>query len=657
MTTACGHGAHSPRRSAVGACLALVVLAVGLPAEVAAQGDHPRPAPTIVVNSLTLKGLDHVSEDALRPVLATKAPGWLPWSDKPAFSREDFEADLHRIRAFCVDRGFPDAEVVSFDIQMNAAGNGVDLTVKVNEGRPTLVTDVRLEGFQAVPDRRLRYLRRRLLPVKPGQPLDRAAVATAREMLADELREHGYPYPHVAARIEQGADEYELTITLTAEPGELARFGETGIEGEATVDESVIRRSMLFAPGDLYRQSAIQETQRKLYDLELFNFVNVAPVRQPEPAAGADVHTVPMRVILTEGKHRRLSFSVGYGTEEKARAEAEYRRLNFLGGGRSVGVRGKWSSLDRGIRADFLQPFLFGPRWSLSLNAQRWDTNDPLARSIESGGYGTLIYGPGLQTSFSLTATGFYKSCRISTEGLEAALIDPSIRTLFIEIGCDPRTGGGDGQLNALSFDVRRNTAQPNPLNAFRGYALDVHLERAFPWLHGTYAYTNVSLDARHYLRLRPGRRLVLATRAQAGSINPDGGLDGNVPFDRRYFLGGSTSIRGWGRYEVSPLSGYGYAIGGFSMFQATVEARFRIAGQLGAVLFVDGGNVWENPWHFHLNDLRYAVGPGLRYNTPVGPVRVDVGYQLNPIAGLVTSDGTPQDRRWRLHFSIGQAF
>ncbi len=76
----------------------------------------------------------------------------------------------------------------------------------------------------------------------------------------------------------------------------------------------------------------------------------------------------------------------------------------------------------------------------------------------------------------------------------------------------------------------------------------------------------------------------------------------------------------------------------------------------LGAVLFLDGGNVWTQPWDFNLNDLRYDIGPGLRYNTPIGPIRADFGYQLNPIPGLLVN-GEPKPRRFRFHFSIGQAF
>jgi outer membrane protein insertion porin family len=120
--------------------------------------------------------------------------------------------------------------------------------------------------------------------------------------------------------------------------------------------------------------------------------------------------------------------------------------------------------------------------------------------------------------------------------------------------------------------------------------------------------------------------------------------------------LGGATTIRGWGRYELSPLSASGLPIGGNSLLAFSAEARAVLRGNFGGVAFIDGGNVWADSLGFKLNDLRYAVGPGLRYQTPVGPVRFDVGYQLNPLPTLLV-DGQPQRRRWRIHFSIGQAF
>jgi outer membrane translocation and assembly module TamA len=160
---------------------------------------------------------------------------------------------------------------------------------------------------------------------------------------------------------------------------------------------------------------------------------------------------------------------------------------------------------------------------------------------------------------------------------------------------------------------------------------------------------------------------VVFASRLQLGNIQPVGDDPVNVPFSKKYFLGGATSLRGWGRYEVSPLSvcaptsspcdnESGLPIGGNSMVSFSEELRAELRGKLGAVIFLDGGDVSAESWGVRFSNLHYAVGPGLRYQTPVGPIRFDFGYQLNPIPEL-RINGQPQQRRWRIHFSIGQAF
>jgi outer membrane protein insertion porin family len=182
---------------------------------------------------------------------------------------------------------------------------------------------------------------------------------------------------------------------------------------------------------------------------------------------------------------------------------------------------------------------------------------------------------------------------------------------------------------------------------------LSGHIEQAGKWLWGNYNFWSASAEARHFATF--GRTVTLATRLRAGSIVPAGDDEANVPFYRRFFLGGSSSIRGWGRFDVSPLT-EGFPVGGLTMFEGSSEIRMPLRGKFGAVAFIDFGNVWREPRNFDLGDLRYAVGPGLRYQTPIGPARFDVGYQLNPIEGLLVN-GEPQKRSFRIHFSIGQAF
>jgi outer membrane translocation and assembly module TamA len=206
--------------------------------------------------------------------------------------------------------------------------------------------------------------------------------------------------------------------------------------------------------------------------------------------------------------------------------------------------------------------------------------------------------------------------------------------------------------LSSLAFDIHRSTAD-NTLNARSGYTVDGHVEQAGRAFKGDYDFVETMFEGRYYAAL--GQRAVLAVRARGGSIGAPHGDNLKVPFCRRYWLGGASSLRGWGRFDVAPLYS-GIPIGGHTMLESSAELRAPVWRNLSAVLFVDAGNVWNNAWDLNLNDLRYDVGPGLRYNTPVGPFRVDLGYQLNPIPGLLVN-GKPEPRRFRVHFSIGQAF
>jgi outer membrane protein assembly factor BamA len=289
------------------------------------------------------------------------------------------------------------------------------------------------------------------------------------------------------------------------------------------------------------------------------------------------------------------------------------------------------------------------------MSAQAWFSDEPAYELTTTGGRVTVtreqtrgrsVLAPKQSTTFALTYANEWEDYTIAEEYLN----DPNNRDEFIALGLDPDTGSGKGRLSALILDAGLNTTD-NLLDAKKGYVAILHLETAGTWLGGDFDYREVSGEGRYYQAL--GTRAVAAVRARAGAIDPK--ADAIVPFFKRYFLGGSTNLRGWGRYEVSPLSD-GLPIGGLTFTNFSAELRGPIVGKLGGVLFMDGGNVWENSWDFNLNDLRYDAGVGIRYNTPVGPLRFDVGWQLNPIPGLLVN-GEPQNRPLRFHFSIGQAF
>jgi len=598
---------------------------------------------TIVIHSLKFDGVHAVDEGRLRAALATKQSSKIPWGRKTYFDRSRFDTDLKRIEAFYTDRGYPDARVTGFDVKLSPDQTKVDLTIKIAEGDPIKVASIDFVGFDVIPARHLNDLKSRM-PIKPGRPRDRQLVVSTHEMALNELRDHGFPYSKVATGEDSPSNPKQVVVTFTAEPGPVAHFGEVEIAGNKSVSDRVIRRELTFKPGDLYQRSVVQDSQRRLYGLELFQFANIESVNtERQPAE------VPTRVTVAEGNHQRVNFGVGYGTEEKGRVDAEYHHLNFFGGARSAGAHVRYSSLDRGVRLDFNQPFFFRPHFSLGGEGQQWYTYTPAYRSIVSGGKATLTHRQNPHTSWSISLTSEHDRSEVTPEILN----DSRFRPALIALGLNVVTGTQNGTLNAMGFDFQHSTAD-NLLNAHRGYQIAFHAEQAGRLVPGTFNYYAASIDARHYLPIS-GQSLVLASRLQLGNIRPFGQDQLAVPLSKKYFLGGATSIRGWGRYEVSPLA-EGLPIGGNSMLAFSEEIRAVLRGNLGGVLFLDGGNVWEKSGGFALGDLRYAIGPGLRYQTPIGPIRFDVGYQLNPIPGLIINR-QPEQRRWRLHFSIGQAY
>jgi outer membrane protein assembly complex protein YaeT len=618
-------------RAVIPALLLLVAISAGACRE---EGE-------VKIASLEFDGVKSVNKGALANALQTKKGSRFFWGRKRFFDRRAFDADLKRIQAFYRDRGFPDARV-TVDTKLNETQDEIAITVHVTEGEPIRIATVDFEGFDVLPERDLRRLRRQS-QLEPGQPLDRQLAATERERALNALRNNGYPYAEVQLSNEPAGQRLERVV-FRATPAILARFGPVEVNGQASVGDYVIERQLSFKPGDIFSQDKMRESQRNLYRMELFQFVNVESVADREQMPPE----VPVRVTVGEGKHRKLTFGFGYGSEEHVRARVRWDHVNFFGGARHAGFEARWSSLDRGVRAQFREPYFFSPRFSLNFEGQAWHASEPVYTQDTLGGRAIIRHQTNTQNFWSVSLINEYQTSTVDQAALQE---DPTIRDDLIALGLDPR-GETRGTVRAIAFDAGRNTTN-NLLDARRGYLLNAHLEDAGKWLWGSYDYWAATFEARHYVSV--ARRFVVANRLNVGSIDPKDDVDANVPFHKRLFIGGATSVRGWGRFEISPLS-EGFPIGGLSMLDGSSEVRFPIWRRLGGVAFLDYGNVWAKAWEFDVKDLRYAVGPGLRYQTPIGPARIDFGYQLNPIDGLLVN-GEPQKHQFRVHFSIGQAF
>jgi outer membrane protein assembly factor BamA len=490
------------------------------------------------------------------------------------------------------------------------------------------VAEVRLSGFDALPPDVQQALRDRM-PLKPGAPLTDAAEQAAGNIAVEALQNHGYPYAEVQiTREDAGAGQTRVVINAVAGP--TGFFGTTDITGNKHVDDAIIRSRLAYLPGELFRRSALEQSQQQLGALDLFKSVRVEVEHGAQQPAD-----VPILIAVTEQNAWRWNVSLGYAAGERLGLEGRVRNMNLFGGAQRLELTGRISKIDRLAEAVFTEPQLLSPRLTLSLLARDWSIDDPAVRAASKGGQAALTW----MESPEFSATFAYAVSRERNRAIG---------------GLDPLTTGlQDGMLSAWSVDLDRralSTASATP----SGPVLMLHLEQAGGWMPGTFNYYTAVGEVRAY-RTSRGGRIVLATRGRYGSITPMH-RESDIPILKRFFLGGSDQMRGWSRFEVGPLSPSGEATGGKSLLAATSEIRARLLPKLHGALFVEAGNVWRSDWTAHLDNLKFDAGPGLRVETPFGLIRVDVGYQLNRIEGLRVG-GQPERRRWRITIGAGESF
>lgn len=595
----------------------------------------PRPA----IEAFEIDGVHSVDEAELRAALQTRASPWLPWQDRVRLDPTVLEADVQRAKEFYAARGFPGAAVTSTVEPVE--DDKVRVRLIVEEGEPVRLHGFLFEGFEGIVPAPVLSALAAQAPLQPGEPLARAPLMATAQLALDLVRDAGHARAKVSL-FETAVSPRDVQVTLQADPGPVAFFGRIDIAGNQRVDDPVIRRYVQFRPGERFSLQPIRETRHRLAALGLFKTVEIEVVN-PE----AQTPEVPILIRVSERDQQEYEISFGYGTEEQISGEAEWRHLNVFGGARRLSVLGRWSWIDRVLQADFVEPYLFHPDLSLGLRGQVSSVDHSFFDVLSAGGAASLTYRQSAANVISTTYLQQYQRTRLS----DLALADPELRARLGANGAGTPTGVEDGLLAAVQLDVIRDT-RDIPADPRRGYRVGARLERAGGWLPGTFDFYTAITDARHFLPLGP---MTLAHRAQYGSVAPAGAA-ADVPIFRRFFLGGSESLRGWGRFEVSPLSPAGQPVGGRAFLAATSELRLPIGAGVGAAVFVDAGNVWRDAWTLRLTDLRYSAGAGMRYDSPFGAMRVDLGYQLTPIDGLRV-EGEPRDRRWRVHFTFGRGF
>jgi translocation and assembly module TamA len=454
------------------------------------------------------------------------------------------------------------------------------------------------------------------LGLKPGSPFRASSLTHSQNQLVREFTKTGFPFAEVTDRkivVDHG--DHSVAVTFFVTPGPSARFGPTRISGLVSVEERVVQDTLPWKEGDPFNSDLIDAGQNKLTLLGLFSLVRIFPAQEPDESG-----RVPVNVMVTERKHRSVGAGISYRTDEGPGVTASWENRNLFGGAEKLAFSATFADYVLSAEGGYLKPFFLRKDQFLRLSARLAD-DEPDAyssRNLKS----TSVLERSVTDELKLGGGVGFKLSRVTQLG-ETNRYSYLLFPLSMEVDrsddlLDPSRGDRLGLLVTPNWDPFRG----NPGFA-KGY--------------GRY---------RHYLQILKEPATVLAGGVGVGGIA--GADSSQIPADERFYAGGGGSIRGYAYQTVAPLKD-GVPVGGNYLIELSFELRIKVSEQFGLVAFLDGGNAFAAPDPDFSQGLLWGTGVGLRYYSPVGPFRLDIGFPLDRRSGL--------DDRFQVYVSLGQAF
>jgi outer membrane protein assembly factor BamA len=701
--------------------LAVAALAAVAARDLCAQGEG---RPERIVTAVRFRGNDALDDYTLSISILTSASTWtyrwpilrsLHLGQRRLFDEIEFRRDVVRLRLLYRQHGYFEARV---DTLVRRSDRAVQVTFAIAEGRPVLVDSIAIGGVDGIVEPR-RLLRR--LPLARGRPFDRYAFAAAADSLVLALRNLGYPFAAVYRNygLDRGTRLARVSFELV--PGPHARVGELVVAGAERVDRRTVRRLLGVEVGDEFDQDALYDSQRSLYQTNLFRYASVR-VAPDSTVAGAD-SLVRILAQVAEGPRTLLRTGLGYGTGDCFRAQATVASNNFMGGARRLELAAKMSKLGFGhptalglreavcpalaedrrfsdtlnylASLTFTQPAFLARRNALSITAFAERRSEFKAfERISLGLAASLSFGVGRDLPVTLT----YRLANGRTNAGAATLcvyFDRCEQSAVAVLSESRRLATLSAALLATRTD--------SPIEPAHGHVYAFEAAHASASIGSELVFNKLLGEVTWYRTM--ARRWVAALRLRGGVVWPGRAVLADsairfVPPEERFYAGGPASVRGFGRNEmgpvvyvaeradtsattgdvsyvglrISPLGSNAVALANFELRLPSPlwPSRLRMAA------FVDAGELWEQTTGSLVpSGLKVTPGFGLRVATPLGPMRLDAAYsrygrQPGPLYVASTASGVleladpsfPGPRadesflgRITLHFSVGQAF
>jgi outer membrane protein insertion porin family len=515
-------------------------------------------------------------------------------------------------------QGYQDANAEESAVRQDNRTGAVAVSVKVQEGEKFMIHSIREEFL----DTALSNWNR---TVTPNQPYSRERLQDFTLGIKTNLYRLGYPATAIELQTlpvsgTEGPTNKDLLAIV--KPGPQVRIGAVGFQGVKRTSRGLLSRAVRVKRGELLDPGRVEQARYRLARLGIFDAVDLN--YRPE-----DEHTRDVFFDLQEGKRINLNLLFGWGSYELLRGGVDVEANNLWGQAHHAEVKAIQSFKASSGDLTYTVPELIGNDIDLFVHGSGLRREEISFTRLEYGG------DIGLHKYFQSSATDV--STRYSYQILDALNLN-SVQEVASEGLTNPAVGSITTE---IKYDRR-----DNPLYPHRGYKIFLTLETATSYLGGDANYQRIELSASWHHRLGDG--LYLSLGLTHSLVDSFGSPANNLPFNKRFFPGGSDSIRGYQEGEASPRNASGQLVGAETFTLGTVELEQALTPKWSLVFFSDSLGMAEHLDHYPFDTGLFSVGAGIRWRTLIGPVRLEYGYNLNP---------RPGDPSGTLQFSLGFPF
>ncbi|HMK34189.1 MAG TPA: outer membrane protein assembly factor BamA [Desulfomonilaceae bacterium] len=564
------------------------------------------------LTDIELEGSKSVPQKDLKKIMNIKEKGWF-WflDDSGTFTRDKLEENRMRLMLYYLDKGFINVQVGA--PQMDIHDGSVKVSYPIREGERFQVRKVNVDGDLILPEEQLLSV----IQLKPKTWFSRSTVGDDIKALTKLYNNQGYAYADVEPRQVANEKHEFIDFTYHINKGQRVTIEKVDIAGNERTRDKIIRRALLINEGDLYNADKFEASKNTLEGMDFFEAVRL----KTSPGSRPDLMNVTVEVM--EKKTGSLAAGLGFSSQDGAMGNVNLKERNLLGLGIVVNAKSNISGRRNTFEGSLAYPWIFDIPLTVSLRGYKTLGRENQYTRDSDGfglGFGFPLYGEwtasvglardssklsNFDQGFARSVANYYKTTGANPQ----KFLNMSENSVSVNIGRDTRN-------NAV---IPTAGTKMSIGGRFAGFGADVTLN-------------SYSGEAIYYQLLF--WKFVMKFKTNATLLQEVGNEP--IPFDRRTLLGGIQSVRGYRYGEIGPRDRYGNVIGGDRSLYSNLECLFPILEslKLNGVVFFDAGNAWNSADSPLFKELKAGFGAGIRWVSPMGPIRIEYGWKVSPEKG-----------------------